>query len=285
MAQISKGGLKAPDMVTQNLVWKHSWLQRLQETQAIKWCYLIKKKMKSVGGLEYFLKCNYKYKNTDLKLSEFWEEVLTAHEKISNQYVIGNRMQVKAQIINNNQYVRIQDRSIYNPRLLENDMDLVENWFHWTGHLKRFEEVKAKCSINWLEYAQIRSAMPKPWKDIMKDRTIEAYGHVPVHNNKQEIKIKLNLARAEILPTHLKWNLAVKEIGGVELNWPMQFKLIYKVSKEVKLQYFQYKLLADIIVTGKKLKMYGMRGTDECGFCKQGISTVRHMYVECTEDH
>ena len=36
MAPIQKGGLKAPDMITQNLVWKNAWISRLQEGQG-KW--------------------------------------------------------------------------------------------------------------------------------------------------------------------------------------------------------------------------------------------------------
>ena len=74
-----------------------------------------------------------------------------------------------------------------------------------------------------------------------------------------------------------------QEIGGVTLNWPLQFKLIYKITNEVRLQYFQFKLLADIVVTDKKLKLYGVREHDRCSFCDLETGTVKHMYIECTK--
>ena len=76
MAHTSKGGLKAPDMLTQNSVWKMTWLNRLQETTATKWCLFIKKELQKVGGLEYLLKCNYDMDKMKLKLRPFWEDIL-----------------------------------------------------------------------------------------------------------------------------------------------------------------------------------------------------------------
>ena len=117
--------------------------------------------MQKVGGIEYFLKCNYQIKKTDFKLSDFWEEVFLSHEKINYGYAINNRLQVKAQKPNNNQHILIQGKSFFKPHFLTNDVDLVENWFHWNGQIKSLQEMQALCpQMNWLEYRQVRDAIP-----------------------------------------------------------------------------------------------------------------------------
>ena len=86
MAHTTKGGLKAPDMLTQNQVWKVSWLTRLQNTDSLKWCYFIKQELNKIGGLEYLLKCNYNVQKLGIKIRPFWEEVLTSNQLINNTY-------------------------------------------------------------------------------------------------------------------------------------------------------------------------------------------------------
>ena len=124
MASIGRGGLKAPDMVMQNTVWKYTWIHRLQENSAAKWGYLIRKKLEKFGGLEYFLQCNYDLKKSNIRLSEFWEEVFMAHQQINNDYVINkvNRKKVKTEKRSNRKKVK-------NPEKRSNDRGNTTNFY------------------------------------------------------------------------------------------------------------------------------------------------------------
>ena len=282
MAHTSKGGLKAPDMLTQNSVWKMSWLNRLQETSATKWCLSIKHDLRKLGGLEYLLKCNYDFDKLNLKLRPFWQEVFRTNQKINNTYLIKNVDTIKAQIINNNQYITIANHSFFKESIIANDMDLIENWFGWNGRIKTWDYIKQKCAkLTWFEYTQIAAAIPKEWKKLLKER---AHGSINLPSKlvtKKEIKRALNDERSKALCCDTRWNQYVKRIANVTLNWPIQMKLIYKVTTEVKLRFFQYKVVAGILLTNKKKCLYGIEQSNLCSFCNDEVGSIEHMYVEC----
>ena len=70
-------------------------------------------------------------------------------------------------------------------------------------------------------------------------------------------------------------------LGGVQVNWETQMKKIYKVTKEVKLQFFQYKIFTKILYSPRKALLYKRSDSDSCVFCKNSVGTIVHMYAEC----
>ena len=195
---------------------------------------------------------------------------------------INNAEIVKAQIINNNQHITIQNYSFYKKEITVNDMDLVGNWFFWNGTIKSWEQIHEKCSaLTWLEYNQVVAAIPREWKRILKDRNIKSISLPEYIINKKDIKRSLNNSRSKKLNCDIIWDEYVLNTGNVLLNWPLQLKLIYGTTSEVKLQFFQYKIVAGIILTNTKKSLYGIEQSDKCSFCENHIGNIRHMYVEC----
>ena len=58
------------------------------------------------------------------------------------------------------------------------------------------------------------------------------------------------------------------------------FKSLTKVSKETKLEEFQFKLIHRIVVTKRELFKYGIKADDECCFCGDKDS-IDHTFIDC----
>ena len=232
--------------------------------------------------MEYILKCNYNVKTWGLKIRAFWQEVFGAFALIHNQERIDSCIKIKEQLLNNNQHILINGESFYKHSLINNDMDMLTNWFHWTGEIKSFQEIKIYCdALTWLEYEQIRSAIPRSWKKILKSRVVIPTILAPSIWSKKEVKYLFRSKRFQKCDFEGKWNEMLQRVGGVEVNRETQTKKVFIITKEVKLQFFHYKILTKTIYTPKKAHIYKRADTDLCVFCKTEEGSIVHMYVEC----
>ena len=75
-----KGGLKGPDLITQNAAWKIKWITRLLNTDTRKWRAFLDAELDKKGGLEYYLEYNYDMNFTDMNLPILWYEVLAINQ-------------------------------------------------------------------------------------------------------------------------------------------------------------------------------------------------------------
>ena len=95
----SQGGLRAPDLITQNASWKIKWILRLQNTEAFKWRAIIDYYMNKKGGLNYYLQCNYDMNLLDLDLPMLWYEVFAINQMVNKKYKVDANYDVKSEII------------------------------------------------------------------------------------------------------------------------------------------------------------------------------------------
>ena len=284
MAPIKFGGLNTPDLVSQNLVWKWTWLERLQRDPQAKWSRIIRRKLEKWGGVEYLLKCNYSIKNWGIRLRKFWEEIFHSHALLYNKYKVDSVIKIREQIINNNQYILIDGSSFHKQKLINGDIDVVGNWFHWNGRIKTVAEIKALCpSITWLEYCQIVAAIPTEWKKVIRSRQVIATALDPHPVTKKEVKQAYRTLRYQKFEFGKKWDKALHELGGAAVNWESQTKKVFQITKEVKLQFFQYKILTKIVYTPRKALLFKKSETDMCVFCKKEVGSLIHMYAVCGE--
>ena len=80
------------------------------------------------------------------------------------------------------------------------------------------------------------------------------------------------------LNTEIKWETT---LDTHSLNWEFYYTLPYKVTKESKLQMFQYKILHNILVTNSKLYYYQLRTNNRCSFCEIYKETIMHLLWDC----
>lgn len=78
-----------------------------------------------------------------------------------------------------------------------------------------------------------------------------------------------------------KWENILNTILGVD-EWEKIHLLPFKCTKNIKLQWFQYRLQQRILATNKYLKMIGIQNNDNCDFCNSAIETLQHLFYECS---
>jgi len=271
------GGLKAPDIYTMDKTWKLGWIYRLQSDFSGKWKQILLDKLEAVGGLDYLLVSNFDVHKLPLKLSAFWTTVFEAYSE-SMQPKIQNKEDVKIQLINNNKFVMIDKKSIFLKILIDSSMDEVQNWFDSAGHTLTFQQIKARIpQLSWLRYVQIIAAIPQKWKRLLKGKSqslFETETERPIFDLKH-IKTQLRRNQIDSGPAAIqKWNMS-------NVLWSKMFTLARKITRESKLQVFQYKLLHRVIVTKKSLFRYKISNTENCPDCANEIETIEHMLFDC----
>ena len=287
--EYKNGGLKAPDIHIMYKSLKYSWIKRLINSDALCWKETIKKSLDKVGGLEYLLLCNYDVirLNTNIP-SNFWKDVLKSYSTVHNHKDVNeyNSEEIKEQIINNNKFILHSNKSINWNTLINNNMDKVGDWLDRNGNFLPYEGIKRKIrNLTWLHYFQIITAIPQEWKiklgesiinpSISDSDELERMGVA----SKQQIKQEL-LERKLETPTGIcNWNMdeSCKMSAG---KWKKIFLLSRKITKEVRFQIFQYRILHQTLPTKQFLYRRKIRETPLCNTCGE-LETVKHMLFEC----
>ena len=65
-------------------------------------------------------------------------------------------------------------------------------------------------------------------------------------------------------------------------DWPKIFLLTKSILKQPYFQNFQYKILNRILNCNQKLKIWKIKKTDECVYCKE-VDTLCHHLYDCTK--
>jgi hypothetical protein len=77
-----------------------------------------------------------------------------------------------------------------------------------------------------------------------------------------------------------KWNIVLQQILS-EDDWKAHNTIVYQVTKNTKLQSFQFKIMHRILCTNRVLKMCKIKAEDHCSFCKVQPETIIHLLWEC----
>ena len=63
--------------------------------------------------------------------------------------------------------------------------------------------------------------------------------------------------------------------------WSFIYCISFSVTKDTKLQDFQYKLIHRILSTNSFLYKYGLKETELCTFCTETKESLVHIFWEC----
>ena len=140
---------------------------------------------------------------------------------------------------------------------------------------------------------QITHAIPKNWKDIIKDdngnsKNLVFYDN---HLSKGGLIYGLNkLNSKELYQLQINFNPATpiaqeyfnKQFDQSNLDWKQIYLLGRKTTINTSLRMFQYKMLNNILFLNKKLFIFGLVDNSKCSFCKLNDETVIHLCTNCT---
>ena len=286
----SMGGLKLINFEVRQAASHINWIVKLSSD--LQWQYVITEMLPEVGITIFKCNLNAKHCKT-LKVPEsFWLEILTTWCKY-HHYEPQDQEEVLDQIIWYNSHLLVQGKPI-KPTEQESSStmykisDILDENCKFLS-LKEIRE-RHKIKIHWLRYANIIAAIPDYWKTLLKGTQIEV-NTMP--------RLELDIICSKKQPSQYIYNYVIENFHATDVakyadKWLKKlnsdiaitdfialFKKIYKCTKMVKLQDFQYRLLLNKIYANETLYRWGKVDSTICNFCDKEIQTVLHMLCEC----
>ena len=279
---LTHGGIGIPDIKKQMHALKLTWIKKLI-WGTHKWkqfmCHLFPK----VSLLERL--------GSDMPdlsmLNAFWKDVFKAYRMLGSKQEIDSVREFCAEPLFCNHNVKIGGKSIFYEKWIENEVQV-----HNIGHL-------VSDDGTFLSYASFTEKFGNITDFVTYSGCISAVkmyarrtGVVIFDNSVSEFSKLVAIVRSSprggrhfydslchnnLVPNCCKkWEDKLQR----EIKWSETFKKIQKV-KDVKLQWFQVRIVHRILATNVMLQKMSVSGTDKCSFCAQERENIQHILWKC----
>lgn len=278
----SLGGLKMPDFATFVKSIKLSWLKNLLSEEKKSWHLIIENNL--TVDLNYFLNSPFLVSDIPISLPPFYKQILTYAAEIpkicpSEISVILN------QNIFFNRFITVKKNTIF-----------IKTWFQ--KGIKKISDIldegsslfltipqlatKFAFTINLIDYYNIKSSLPKSWKEAINAVNIL---HIPAPDSSQTA-----------LPIYQKSNmyytLLISQIASFapgpsklskELNVDINiiFRSLVQIrsfTKNTKYIMMQFKIIHRILACNEYLHTTKIRRNPICDYCKETDSIEHHLF-------
>ena len=220
----------------------------------------------------------------DLKLyckdkKSFWYNVLYLWCK-STFRTPNCREEVIYQPIRLNSHIRVSNRPIESRTYPPTVGDLISE----NNAIMSWDEAQLYCGLSWLDYLSLKAAIPVKFVQLLKDLYMEP------RQSLVETLLKPKTRICKLIYSHL---MSYDVINDAVWRWRTKltiahsdmvsaFKNLKKISKVVKLQDFQFRLLHNKIPTNDVLYHWGVKKDQKCEYCKDcSKQTITHLLYSC----
>ena len=289
------GGLKNVDIKTKVSSLQCSWMKRLFDENFHDWkVILLSLIQKNLGTNFKSHNCIDINKTILLKFPIFYQEILLKWKQ-NYTFISTTPSIIYSEFLWFNSCIKIDKKPVYVRAISQNNLNFVGQLFQ-DGKLKTWENIKVEFglqSFQKFKWLQITDAIPKNWKDIIKDdngnsKNLVFYDN---HLSKGGLIYGLNkLNSKELYQLQINFNPAIptaqenfnKQFDQSNLHWKQIYLLGRKTTINTSLRMFQYKMLNNILFLNKKLFIFGLVDNSKCSFCKLNDETVIHIYTNFT---
>ena len=301
--QNDMGGAGMVDICIKDMSLKLGWLTKLITFEGC-WKDYIVKDIKDVG-LEYFLNCNIKFEDNPCKINKdsMWNDVFRYWSKYHYKSVesIHRYSEVSQMNIWYNSAIRIANKTVFYKEWFNKGIQILTDLLNdKTGKFYTWAEFKARYDIsgNCLIYMGLISAIPKSWRQLLKEYYEENYEHpvvdeAPIHNLTKLLlthkkpsgpiyKMYVNDANDQPWDRFEKWSSDIDMSAfDTEIDWYKHIKNWYGCTKSVMLRSFIYNFNMRNMVTQKFLYTIGIKEQSLCPHCKTCDQNIIHLFWEC----
>ena len=284
MKRKEEGGLNMTDFTLFDKALKLCWVKRLCSSDDSPWKIIPNALLSNLGGPLLF-RCNYdtKYVNINEQLPKFYKDIISFWQDLTVT-VPHQKKETLNQIIWNNRFIRVDGSSVfyndwYHAGIQQLSCLLDKNGSQFltiNGFNRKFN---LKC--NFLQYYSLLSAIPQQWKNNLKLPELEMNrAPTPIIDNLSCKEIYNLLIRKKNLPPPTA-DKRLKEHGLDANKIGVIYSLPFRVTKEIKLAIFQYKVIHNILYTNNVLFKMKKISSSSCPFCNNVDQTNLHLFVDC----
>lgn len=154
---IEDGGLNVLDFNTANCVFKNKWIKNYLNSKGKIWNIIPEIIFDKLGGLEFFVRCNFDVNKISIKLSSFHKQVFLLWILIYKHNFSPHKS-----VIWNNKYITFKNKSLFYRNWYNNGIILVRQLFKNNGHLFNYCEFLSyyKIPVAAKEFAVVFDAVP-----------------------------------------------------------------------------------------------------------------------------
>ena len=290
IGRIKDGGLSMPDFDIIDKSLKAGWVKRLLDPQAQSWKTIPFSLLDSVGGPLLF-KCNFSLRTLpELPLLPlFYRDVLSAWERIS-KHTARTKNEIKNEILWNNHEVTIGGKSVFYKQWYDAGVKTLPDILDKEGKFLAFTVFKEKYKINtnFLCYIGLCNAILKHWRKVFRrdyendivgsDESVQPFKNSPP-----------TCWQARAFFVSKSFQKPTSEVRLIEAGFTDQtvaalYVLPFKLTKNIKLSMFQFKINHHILYTRDKLFQAKITDSDSRHVC-ESKQTLEHLFVECQHVH
>jgi exonuclease III len=277
---VEQGGLGVPYIKAFISALKLTWVKKLYRDKP-KWYHILatdNPEIELVHKIGPQFICN-KITNA------FWKDAFNGFREFFNRTSVTEYQEILQEPIFCNNKFKQDKETFYYRQWVEKKIYLVKDLTNHAGEFLTFEEFQTKFNIetNFLKYYSCISSIKQyiTTNTIQKDTTTRlnaTKAFTLMTRSPKGTKIFYNtFVQKTELPNPCKnWDLKL----GRKIDWDQVFKMTKRIS-EVRLKWFQIKIMYRILVNNVMLQEMGVLTSSNCSFCYQSRDSVYHYLWEC----
>jgi hypothetical protein len=236
-------------------------------------------------GANYTLTVARKTKNI------FWKEILLSWSKLKKKHIPNTLDDVLKSYLWDNDLFQIGGKEINYKKWRTAGIDFISDLVHTDKNRFLFLneiEVKYGLKINPLDYNGVLRSVKSKFKQLFQTNTMMPIPKpfIPFHfslilKDKKGCRSLCSHLRNVKAPTaKQKWG---EKLGlhFTDEEWKTCCLMPFKCTMEVKLRWFQYRILNRILTTNTFMYTIGQRNDNLCTFCNREPETIKHLFTEC----
>lgn len=279
----AKGGLKMINIHNFIKSLKVTWIRRTIITDS-SWSLLFKSIVPnfdlalSVGS--DFMRI-LAYETTNL----FWKETLSAMGELFDRHLCGDN-EITLAPLWYNPLITINNESVYYKSWYRRGVRVVSDLLDDAGYILSYADFcgKYNFSPHFTLYRGLVNAVVLKW-----GRSFNVQPRPFIYCSTQ---LLLNCKKGT-RPMYEIFNLERNVVKNYEFKWEQIFPDLkplwhvvnmkcFSISNDVKLKWFQYRLIHRILGTNELLHKIGIKDNPLCSFCNLQNETIYHIFVECS---
>ena len=154
-------------------------------------------------------------------------------------------------------------------------------FFNWSLVKEKFS-LRNEESMNWMSVIQ---SISTAWRKEMKTSiaVISSYMSPP---NYSLSHVSARSMYTQLIQPMFKPPTSQKTIekllSNYKVNWKQSYFIPQKVTIDISLRIFQYKILNNILYLHERLSKTNPTVSSLCSLCKKGLENVIHLFCECS---
>ena len=278
-----QGGLKMIDLNAFIKSLKISWIRRFELCNA-SWALLLRDFLPHLSKYLHIIGSNFIRKVSN-ELNPFWTDVFIS--LLHFRQVVSENILMTS--VWHNDDFKLNNKDIFIQSWFDKGLNFVYDFMNDDMSVLSLQSLNEKFNINMpftIYYnltLKIKEMIKNKQLKIPHRPIIPRYLSIILSEKKGCRKIYANFISTNSninKPKHqVKWErvLTLSE----DFNWNKHFSIIYKVTKDTKLHWFQFRIFHRILATNSYLYTIHKVNSESCTFCQREKETITHLFWEC----